>query len=148
MLSQLHLRFITDSTQKAKLYLCFVSPNRASGNRFLKSTMRLIEGTSFQQEHQPSSHSCCADSSSLLKTLLSPRIAQRGCCRAKSDLRSESCSKPEAPPARDSRSRRTERKKGGREQEWRTRQEKRRRGSTRRSQLLREEGTDQLSRRA
>src|SRR2546421_10208163 len=77
-----------------------------------------------------------------------PRIAQRGCCRAKSDLRSERCSKPDAQPARDSRNRRTERKKGGREQEWRTRQEKRRRGSTRRSKLLREEGTDQLSRRA
>src|SRR2546421_1369948 len=77
-----------------------------------------------------------------------PRIAQRGCCRAKSDLRSERCSKADAPPARDSRNRRTERKKGGREQEWRTRQEKRRRGSTRRSKLLREEGTDQLSRRA
>src|SRR6266516_2213816 len=54
-----------------------------------------------------------------------PRVAQRDCCRAKSDLRSESCSKPDAQPARDGRNRRTERKKGGREQELRNRQEKR-----------------------
>src|SRR6266566_881443 len=54
-----------------------------------------------------------------------PRVAQRDCCRAKSDLRSESCSKPEAQSARDGRNRRTERKKGGREQELRNSQEKR-----------------------
>src|SRR6266567_2227473 len=52
-----------------------------------------------------------------------PRVAQRDCCRAKSDLRSESCSKPEAQSARDGRNRRTERKKGGREQELRNSQE-------------------------
>src|SRR6266567_2184844 len=57
--------------------------------------------------------------------LYDPRVAQRDCCRAKSDLRSESCSKPEAQSARDGRNRRTERKKGGREQELRNSQEKR-----------------------
>jgi hypothetical protein len=54
-----------------------------------------------------------------------PRIAQRDCCRAQSDLKSESCSKPDAQPARDGRNRRTERKQGGREQGLRNSQEKR-----------------------
>jgi hypothetical protein len=56
---------------------------------------------------------------------LNPRIAQRDCCRAQSDLKSESCSKPDAQPARDGRNRRTERKQGGREQGLRNSQEKR-----------------------
>ena len=77
----------------------------------------------------------------------SPRVAQRDCCRAKSDLRSERCSKPDAQFARDGRNRRTERKKGGREQALRNSQEKRPRGSTRRSKLVHEEGTHPLSRR-
>src|SRR5207245_10356555 len=70
--------------------------------------------------------------------LWDPRIAQRDCCRAKSDLKSESCSKPDAQPARDGRNRRTERKKGGREQGLRNSKEKRLCGSTRRSKLVRE----------
>jgi len=107
-----------------------------------------LVGQAFERFRQAAVQAQMAFETQAAMLVYFPRIAQRGCCRAKSDLRSERCSKADAPPARDSRNRRTERKKGGREQEWRTRQEKRRRGSTRRSQLLREEGPDQLSRRA
>ncbi len=34
------------SSQRSMLCLCLVSPNRGSGNHFLKSTMKLREGTS------------------------------------------------------------------------------------------------------
>src|SRR6266702_5739609 len=70
-------------------------------------------------------HPPLADRRRVFDLTLYPRVAQRDCCRAKSDLRSESCSKPEAQSARDGRNRRTERKKGGREQELRNSQEKR-----------------------
>src|SRR5437763_598428 len=69
-----------------------------------------------------------------------PRIAQRDCYRAKSDLRSKSCSEPDAQPARTGRISKSERKRGRREQEVRNSQGNRTGGSTRRSQLVREEG--------
>ncbi len=54
-----------------------------------------------------------------------PRIAQRGCCRAKPDLMSESRSEPDVEPVRDGRNSRMESKKGRREKELRNSQEKR-----------------------
>src|SRR5713101_6400512 len=45
LLSQLHLRLFTGSTQRAKLYLCAVYQNSGVGNCFLKSTEKLREAT-------------------------------------------------------------------------------------------------------
>ena len=58
----------------------------------------------------------------------------------------KSRSEPDVEPARDGRNGRMKSKKGGRSEELRDSQEKRPEGFTRRSKLVREEGTQRLSR--
>src|SRR2546421_9325919 len=75
-----------------------------------------------------------------------PRIAQRGCGRANPELTSESHAELDVEPARGGRNSGMESKKGRRWEELRNCQGKRPEGSTRRSQLVREEETQRLSR--
>jgi hypothetical protein len=63
------------------------------------------------------------------------------------DLMSESRAEPDVKPVRDGRNRGMVSKKGRRWEELRNSQEKRAGGSTRRSMLVREEGTQRLSKR-
>jgi hypothetical protein len=70
LLSQLHLSFLTGSTQRAKLYLCAVYQNSGVGNYFLKSSEKLREGT-FLAAVAPALVSCLLCSRSGLPKILS-----------------------------------------------------------------------------
>jgi hypothetical protein len=78
--------------------------------------------------------------------LLSPRIAQRDYRRANPDPMGESHSEPTVEPVRDGKPSEMKSKTGRRQEGVRNSQEKRAEGLTRRRKLVREEGTQQLSR--
>jgi hypothetical protein len=126
--------------------------HQCSGNRsaaltwpiFLHSLERILVG-SRRDDRSPCLREDRVNPHLFQFLLQLPRIAQRVCCRANPDLRSESRSEADVKFVREGRNSRKESKKGGSEKELRTARKRDARVSTRRSKLVREEGTHRRS---